>query len=270
LIGIAIDQNQIQRPGVPIFEYIKERPRENLDDRKLQITIADLLTMSSLLECNDWNQYSRGNEERMYIIEDWTQFVLDLPIKGFAPWETRPESAQYGRSFSYCTAGVFLLGRVLHEATGHEVADYAREVLFEPLGINNVKWAYSSKNEEMTGGGLEMRSRDLAKIAQLYLDHGKWGTRRIVSESWVRESMRPRAVIDDKTKYGYLWWIKTLEVDGREFPTIYMTGSGGNRVYAFPEQSLVVVLTTENFRRRDAHQLSDQIIEEYVLPTVSE
>lgn len=90
LIGIAIDQKRIQRPGMPIFEYIRERPQENLDDRKLQITITDLLTMSSLLECNDWNQYSRGNEERMYVLEDWAQFALDLPIKGFAPWETMP------------------------------------------------------------------------------------------------------------------------------------------------------------------------------------
>src|SRR5579883_1016566 len=201
LVGIAIHDGKLKGVDQSVFALFPERASkaQNPDPRKEKITVEDLLTMSSVLECDDWNDASRGNEERMYLIEDWTQFVFDLPVRG----------------------------ELLQKATAQRTDRYAQEKLFGPLGITDAQWVYSPMGIPRTGGGLRLTSRDLLTLAELYRNGGALRGKRIVDAAWVKRSTEPHAQIDETTEYGYLWWLKAFGSGHKRYPAYFMSGNGG-------------------------------------------
>jgi CubicO group peptidase (beta-lactamase class C family) len=270
LVGIAIAEKNLTGVDARVLNLLPKRAlkMQNPDPRKYEITVEDFLTMSSLLECDDWNDASRGNEERMYVIEDWAQFILDLPVRGRMHVGEKGDAPKYGRNFSYCTGGAFVLSEILQQATGMRADRYAQQKLFGPLGITDAQWVYSPLDIPQTGGGLRLTSRDLLKIAQLYRNQGVWQGTRIVDEAWVKASTQPHAQIDDETEYGYLWWLKAFKSAGRGYPAYFMSGNGGNKVAVFPDLDLVVVITSTNYGTRGMHEQTEKLLTDYVLAAV--
>jgi len=265
LVGAAVDRGLLS-PQTRILDFFRDRlPLEHPDPRKARITIEDFLTMSSLLECDDENPYSRGNEERMYLVEDWVKFTLDLPVKGFPEWETPPEKSPYGRAWSYCTAGPTTLGPLIERSVKEPLQKFAQRALFGPLDITDVRWQLTPLRDPMTGGGLQLSTRDLWKLGQLYLNGGRWEGRQVISEAWVRRSVSPHANARPATDYGYLWWLQTFDVPGKAVRTWGMYGTGGNKVYVLPDQDAVVVITTTNYRVPHSGELTDRLFVELLI-----
>jgi CubicO group peptidase (beta-lactamase class C family) len=267
LLGIAIQKGAVKSETDKIFNYLDPGDKVmNPDPRKMAITIEDLLTMSSLLECDDNNPFSRGNEERMYLIEDWLQFYLNLPVRSFT-FNPKPEDSPYGRSWSYCSAGAAALAEVLEGAIRIPLDSFARTELFEPLRIDDYRLHYNPRGVLNTAGGSEYRSRDLLKLGQLLWQKGKWFDRQLIGSEWVDKATSPKATPREGTDYGYLLWLKPYGKD-RKFNSFAMSGNGGQKILAIPQLRLCAVITTRNYGNPRAHDYTDELMERFIVPAI--
>lgn len=224
--------------------------------------------MSAPLECDDWNSASRGNEERMYLIEDWSRFILDLPIRGIPPWKKTAKESKYGRAFSYCTGGVQVLTELVERLTKKPMTAYLQEKLFTPLNIKSPAFSQTPLGTTNGGGGAKLTSRDWIKLGQLMLNQGQYQGQSLISADWVKQSLQPRAVIDaDRNiEYGYLWWIFKHEVNGKTITSYAASGNGGNYTFITPELNAVTVITSTAYNTNYMHKQSQEIFTMYVLP----
>ena len=260
-IGIALDNGTLPSEDAPAFSWLgADAPFEHDGPLKQGITLADFLTMSSALNCNDWDMENPGNEENMYPKDDWSRWAVDIPVKA----DYRRNMSGRG-PFSYCTAGVFLLGQVLQAASGQAVDEWIETHLFSPLGITAWEWPRSPDGEVQTGGGLRLRSRDLINIGQMVLDGGRWQGQQLIPESWIRQVVTPVHLVDEKQRYGYLFWMRDYKTPCGYRAAWFMSGNGGNVVAGIPDEDMVVVVTRRHYGRREMHQQTVRLIEDHVL-----
>lgn len=266
LVGAAIADGHIASVSDPAFAaFAEERPFRFSSDVKDAITIRDLLTMSSALDCNDDVWESPGNEEHMYPSKRWTYFVLDMPTRD----DYRRDERGYG-AFSYCTAGSFILGQVLERAVGESVDAYANRRLFKPLGIEAVQWGRSPSGEVQTGGGTRLTSGALLRLGQLVLNGGRWNDRTLLPRAWIDEMLTAHVRANAENDYGYQWWRADFHCGSESLSGWYMSGNGGNKVVLFEGLELVVVVTARLYGTPGMHQQSTDIVNDHVLASLPE
>ena len=256
LLGIAIDNGIIDDIDDPISKYLKNhKPEKNLDERKDEITIRHLITMSAGWDCNDWDKKSKGQEDRVYKKEDWIQYTLDLPMIN------KP-----GEVSNYCSMGVIIMTEIISQASGLTIDTFADKFLFNPMGIENQKWDHTSKKEVIPSGKrLYMAPRDLAKIGQLVLNKGSWNGKQIVSERWVEAATTTKTNITG-VEYGYLWWNIPFQLNERTLISKTATGNGGQYIIVIPELDIVAVFTGGAYNSQD-DKLAFAIMNNILLPT---
>jgi CubicO group peptidase (beta-lactamase class C family) len=260
IMGIAENEGIFKNEDQRLKEFYDIKSYDNYSPLKENVSIKDILTMSSVFDGNDDDGNSPGNEENMYPTPDWVRFTLNLPVNLIRPKE----------EWHYFTAGVVVLGDILNKTVPGGLEKYADQKLFNPLGISRYKWQYTPQNVPNTAGGIRMNALDFAKYGQLYKNRGVWNGEQIIPKKWIDKTFTKYKTIPGRKDefYGYLFWNKKYLVKGKSYETFYCAGNGGNKIYIFPDQPLVIVITATAYGAPYAHSQEDKMMTDYILPAV--
>lgn len=243
LIGIAINQGAIQSLDQKVLAFFPDYTVKRGEKIIQRVTLRNLMTMTAPYK------YKSAPYTKYFTSDSWVKAALDL-LGG---------QGEIG-SFRYTPLiGPDILSGILTRATGRPVLDFAVEYLFSPLGIEvSEHVTFQTKEEQLdimkhhssrgwvadpqgintAGWGLFLSPMDMAKMGQLYLNHGLWNGKQIVPSAWIEESTAAHSHWD-KLVYGYLWWI--IDENERSFAAL---GDGGNVIYVNPTKAIVVAIAS--------------------------
>lgn len=260
ILGIAMNEGYINSVDQHLGEFYDLKEYENFSAKKTQVSLRQLLTMTSGFEGYDFDMDSIGNEEYMYPQDNWVQWTLDLPMA---------TDRSPGDAWRYFTAGVVVLGDILHEAVPDGLESYAHKKLFTPLGVTDYQWQHTPQGVANTAGGVQLTPLGFAKFGQLHKNRGNWEGQQLIPADWVDAMLSPTVETTvPGNRYGYLWWHKTYVTDDAEWPVAYCSGNGGNKIFVFDDRDLVIVVTASAYGQPYMHSQVDDMMQRYILPAV--
>ncbi|MGV7210337.1 serine hydrolase domain-containing protein [Oxalobacteraceae bacterium A2-2] len=249
LAGAAIDRGLVAGVDDTVQRYWPQSQGSAVGG----VVLADLLTMRSGLAAFDEDPKSPGNEDFLDEAADPLAYTLTIPR------ETAP-----GTRYRYNSLASYLTGIVIEQASGQDLEAFAREALFAPLDIQRWHWGRDVAGHPKGQGNLSLAARDLARIGQMVLDGGVYQGRRVISAAWLRAALAPRVAIADVDRYadgyGYFWYFKTHEIDGRKVEVSFASGNGGNKLYVIPSRRLVVAVTSSAYGKGYGQRRSEAIL----------
>ena len=238
LVGIAIDQGKIKSLDEKASDYIPELKGTD----KENVTIKHLITMSTGIDFGESYSNPFGFQAKTYYGEDLFETTLEYPLTK-AP----------GSEYLYQGGNSLLLAKIVENAVGKPVSEYAQEMLWKKLGAeHDALWNLDEENGfEKASCCYYATAKDFARLGELYLCHGNWKGEQIVSSEWVHNSIQPINLPDTSGTnvdfYGYQWWL----YDHSGLKTYSMRGMDGQYVIVVPEKELVIVRLGRNRPDKD-------------------
>lgn len=255
LYGIALSQDKV--PGLDeqlLAQFPQYSDLKDGGDRE-KILVRHALTMKMGMKWNEDLPYTdpRNSEVAMEYAKDRYRYALEQPM------EIEP-----GKKWTYSGGAVALIGKLIADGAGASIDQFAKENLFDPLGIKQFKWEAGADGIPSSASGLRLTARGLAKIGAMISNGGLFDGKQIVPKDWLDQSFVSRATVGGGVRYGFLWYIFGNE----EKPVIFGAGNGGQRLTVQPSIELVVVSFCGLYNEPNAWQTSVKVMSDHVIPVV--
>ncbi|NVO20611.1 MAG: ChbG/HpnK family deacetylase [Bacteroidetes bacterium] len=249
-IGFAVTEKRLKLTDKVIY-YFPELLPDTISPNLANLEIRDLLTMSAGF-ANDPSPGIRAQQG------NWEQMFLSAPI----PYKP-------GTHFLYCSINTYMLSAIIQRVTGEKLIDYLYPRLFRPLGITGVKWEESPTGINTGGWGLYIKTEDMAKMGQFFIQQGKWNGKQSMPSSWIKEATTakinqspqwsspgtPVSESDWLQGYCYQMW-------RCRFNAYRADGANGQFIIVVPDKDAVIAVTANVGNM----QAEINLIWQYILP----
>lgn len=249
-IGFAISE-KLLTVNDKVISFFPDNLPDSITPYLADLTVKDVLMMADGMEPDPTFTVSSRDS-------NWVKGFLAIPIK-YDP----------GTKFLYNSLGTYMLSAIVQKVTGQKVIDYLKPRLFDPLGIKGMDWEVDPKGINTGGWGLRIKTEDMAKFGQLFLQKGKWNGKQILPASWVEDastakiiqhpeySQAKRDSSDWEQGYCYqMWRCRHNAFRG--------DGAFGQYIIVLPEEDAVIAITAETPNMQDEINL----VWKYLLPAI--
>lgn len=251
-VGFAISEKLLSIDD-KVVSFFPDQLPDTVSPFLADMTVRDLLTMTA-----GQNPDPSGDITSSGI--NWVPAFFNVPVVD-----------DPGSRFLYNSMATFMLSAIVQKVTGEKLSGYLQPRLFEPLGIVGMDWETSPEGINAGGWGLRVKTEDMAKFGQLYLQKGVWNGKEILPEGWVEEAtsfkidQAPDAPSEIKARsdwmqgYCYQFW-------RCRHNSFRADGAFGQYIIVIPEKDAVVAITSESPDMQDVMNM----IWEHILPAMKD
>lgn len=249
-VGFALTEKKLKLTDKVVSFFPREELPDSVSPFLAELTIKDALMMAD-----------GQDPDPTHVVEgtaDWAKTFLATPIVN-----------EPGKKFLYNSTGTYMLSAIVTKVTGQKVIDYLRPRLFEPLGITGEDWEISPQGVNTGGWGLRLKTEDMAKFGQLYLQGGRWKGKTILPKDWVKEATTAKIMQDPNASpdkmassdwlQGYCYQMWRCRHNG-----VRADGAFGQYIIILPDQDAVIAITAESPDMQEEINL----VWQYLLPSM--
>jgi len=252
LLGIALKEGLVKNLEQDVYSFFPVSKYPHINKGYKNITLRHLLTMASGLDATD-NPQTAGHVVNWIARDDWKDYLLQVS-----------QTSKAGSAWVYADINPLIIAAIIEQTSGLSLKEYAKQKLFDPLGIEQFYWYTNAANQTGAAGNLYLSTLDFAKLGLLVLNKGLWKNTQLIDSDYIKSLSIKSFDLKDNNPYsdayGLLWYTSQRTFGGKKIDYMFASGNGGNQLIVIPEKEIVIALTSSAYGQGYGHGRSYNIM----------
>ncbi len=241
LLGVAIKEGLVQNLDQDVYSFFSKEKYPAMQKDYKKVKLIHLLNMVSGLDADSDDPSTMGSEGKWIAKDEWLNYLLSIPL-----------SSEPGTKWVYADINAVLIGAIIEEKSGMSLRDFAKQKVFDPLGIKEFYWYTNAANQTGAAGNLYLSTLDFAKLGLLVANKGKWGDVQLADGDYMDRLLSEHSTAIGGYNpladgYGMLWYRSKRKFGKEETNYLWASGNGGNHLVIIPDKNMVIAMTSSAY-----------------------